>query len=177
MAVPFLPHRALLNSRRFTGLRAALSNQESLKERKLGALHQALAMYQQRLGLSFQHGEADGDQLRVVFTQVRTQTLRAAAEASPTSLLPWPACAARHGSLVLRLAVPTSSWQSLRAVQARGAARLARDLAHGPVLLPPGPFCRWTRGCLRGPSSSRCGLVRTTPMLVRGWPAAGQGAN
>lgn len=49
---------------------AALSNQEALKERKLGALHQALAMYQQRLGLAFQHGEADGDQLHVVFTQV-----------------------------------------------------------------------------------------------------------
>lgn len=27
-------------------------------------------MYQQRLGLAFQHGEADGDQLRVVLTQV-----------------------------------------------------------------------------------------------------------
>ena len=36
---------------------AALSNQESLKERKLGALHQALAMYRSRLGLEFVHGE------------------------------------------------------------------------------------------------------------------------
>ncbi|EFN55565.1 hypothetical protein CHLNCDRAFT_52384 [Chlorella variabilis] len=49
---------------------AALSNQEALKERKLGALHQALAMYQRRLGLDFQHSEADGEQLRVVVTQV-----------------------------------------------------------------------------------------------------------
>ena len=51
-------------------LPAALSNQESLKERKLGALHQALAMYQQRLGLEFQHGEEDGEQLRVVMRQL-----------------------------------------------------------------------------------------------------------
>lgn len=49
---------------------AALSNQESLKERKLGALHQALAMYRARLGLEFVHGEGDGEQLRCVFTQV-----------------------------------------------------------------------------------------------------------
>lgn len=49
---------------------AALCNQEGLKERKLGALHQALGMYQQRLGLEFQHGDADGEQLRVVMTQV-----------------------------------------------------------------------------------------------------------
>ena len=51
-------------------LPAALSNQESLKERKLGALQQALAMYQQRLGLEFQHGEEDGEQLRVVMRQL-----------------------------------------------------------------------------------------------------------
>jgi hypothetical protein len=49
---------------------AALCNQEGLKERKLGALHQALGMYQQRLGLEFQHGDTDGEQLRVVMTQV-----------------------------------------------------------------------------------------------------------
>lgn len=54
----------------FARQEAALSNQEALKERKLGALHQALSMYQQRLGLAFQHGEADGEQLHVVFTQV-----------------------------------------------------------------------------------------------------------
>ncbi|KAI7843139.1 hypothetical protein COHA_003310 [Chlorella ohadii] len=47
---------------------AALSNQESLKERKLGALHQALAMYRSRLGLEFVHGE--GEQLRCIFTQL-----------------------------------------------------------------------------------------------------------
>ena len=35
---------------------AALSNQEALKGRKLGALHQALAMYRSRLGLEFVHG-------------------------------------------------------------------------------------------------------------------------
>ena len=57
-----MPHTACLP--------AALSNQESLKERKLGALHQALAMYQQRLGLEFQHGEEDGEQLRVVMRQL-----------------------------------------------------------------------------------------------------------
>lgn len=59
-----LPHPPLLPPG------AALSNQEALKERKLGALHQALAMYQRRLGLDFQHSEADGEQLRVVVTQV-----------------------------------------------------------------------------------------------------------
>jgi hypothetical protein len=52
------------------GTAAALSDQESLKERKLGALHTALAWYQGRLGLDFQHGEADGEQLRVVLTAV-----------------------------------------------------------------------------------------------------------
>lgn len=57
----------------FTRQEAALSNQESLKERKLGALHQALGWYSTRLGLEFQHGEEDGDQLRVVLTQVDPQ--------------------------------------------------------------------------------------------------------
>ena len=64
------PPAALLPAARLARPPAALSNQESLKERKLGALHQALAMYQQRLGLEFQHGEEDGEQLRVVMRQL-----------------------------------------------------------------------------------------------------------
>jgi hypothetical protein len=49
---------------------AALCDQEALKERKLGALHQALAMYRERLGLEFVHAEGDGEQLRVVLREV-----------------------------------------------------------------------------------------------------------
>ena len=54
---------------------AALSNQESLKERKLGALHQALAMYRSRLGLEFVHGAgAAGPHMRAdVDAAMRTQ--------------------------------------------------------------------------------------------------------
>jgi len=58
----------LLSGRPALSRLAALSNQESLKEAKLGALHQALAMYRQRLGLEFVHGEGDGERLRVVMT-------------------------------------------------------------------------------------------------------------
>ena len=54
---------------------AALSNHESLKERKLGALHQALAMYRSRLGLEFVHGAgAAGPHMRAdVDATMRTQ--------------------------------------------------------------------------------------------------------
>lgn len=60
---------------------AALSNQEALKERKLGALHQALAMYRSRLGLEFVHGAWAGSSFAFVLRQLRSR--------APLTLIVW----------------------------------------------------------------------------------------
>ena len=61
----------------------ALSDTEAVKQRKLEALHTALGMYRRWLGLSFEHGEADGERLLVALEHVGAAAGHAGAAPPP----------------------------------------------------------------------------------------------